>query len=210
MATLDLLSIEEARSAINLAAGVTTHDTELAEMVTGISAQVDELCGPVVARAVTETHDGGRPSITLDTVPISSITSVTEYDTAGTSTALTAETVSTKPASGYLLETGALYAKVHRRSSGADSVFLAGRQNVVIVTSAGRYATTAAVGGGFKSAAKSILRAVWQQEAGRWAQSPEFIDDAENDEAGSFLSVEDMVRRRLRTELLGGIVAGLA
>lgn len=207
MAATDVLSIEEARSAINVAAGVTTHDTELTTMNSAIAELMDELLGPIVARAVTEAHDGGRTTVTLDTTPVLSVTSVTEYDTDGTSTALTAETVSTKPASGYLLESDDHLALIHRRSSGADSMFQAGRLNVVVVTSAGRYADTAAVGARFKDAAKAALRAKWQVEAPRWAQTARFVDQVDVEEGPAHVDLAAMIRSALPLEQ---ILPGLA
>jgi hypothetical protein len=204
VATLDILTEAEGSAAIN--AGAVVH-AELPGLITGISGQIDDLCGPVVAREVTEYHDGGRESILLRTSPIMSVTSVTEYDSAGTSTTLTAATPSTKPADGYLLDSRGLIAQIFRRSGGGRATFTIGEQNVVVVTSAGRFADTASVDEMFKSAAKSILRAVWQQEAPRWAQQSDFIDDSEVGLVSSYVSVADMVKRRLPREMLIGGIA---
>ena len=199
MAVLDLLSIAEARAAIN--SHDVTHDVAIAAMVSGISAQVDDWCGPVVARAVTERHDGGSWWVPLRTTPILTVTTVTEYTSAGTPTVLTVEDEDTKPAAGYLLESRGHFAQLLRRSSGTSANFATGRQNVVVVTSAGRYASTETVGEKFKAAVRSMLKVTWDQESPRWAQSAEFVTAAEMGIVPSFVSVESMIKRRLGSEL---------
>lgn len=208
MAILDILDLSEARACVPTNEG--KHDERLADMVTGISAQIDALCGPVVARAVTEAYDGGKPTIWLHKLrqsPVLSITSVTEHYE-GTATVLTAETSTV--AGTYLLKRTEHFTGIARRSSFDDWVFAGGRENVVVVASAGRFATTATVDAGFKEAAKSILRAQWQQETGRWAQSPQFIDDSELGLTPGYISVEDMVRRRLPHEIPKTRISGFA
>lgn len=201
---LDILTLAEGQSAINSAAALAV--TELEALITGVSGQIDELCGPVVARAVTEYHDGGNWWVILDTPPALSITSVAEYSRTGAATALTAEDHDTKPAAGYLLDGNEHRAKLLRRASGSSTPFLAGEQNVAITYQAGRYADTASVAGKFKAAAASILRYVWQQEAAAWQQRPQAFDDFEPGTTG-FLSIPDLIRNRLPGELRGPLVA---
>ncbi len=162
----DLLSIEEARSA----AGVkgSAQDTRLAIYVSALSRRLDRACGAVVERTVTsELHNGGRPTIRLRH-PASAFTAVTEYQ--GTSgITLTRETPGTAPGDGYLAEPHApepsLFSGVlHRRSGGYDACFWAGRLNLAVSYTAGRYATTAAVDELFKEAATIVLANLWTAE----------------------------------------------
>lgn len=205
MAARDLLSLEEGRRAVNLPspASVNTLDTDLQLYITGISGRVDKLCGPVVQRAVTgERHNGGRSKVLLDLQHVASVTSVVEW--AGTTqTALTAETDSTKPASGFLLD-GDIYAWVWRRSGNSDATFPAGRRNVVVGYTAGRYTATATVGETFKLAAGSVLRRIWKREQSSWAQTPGFFEDTENPAAGLgfYKAVDPMVKELLCDEML--------
>lgn len=168
--TTDILSLGEAYDAINIPSA-TGHDDELRRWITAVSDFIDERCGYVVQRTVTdEAHDGGEPSIEPTHTPVVSVTSVTEYD--GTvSQTLTAETNSTKPTYGYFLDRfDPHYCVIWRRSSNADTTFPSGRGNVVVTYEAGRYASTADVAPRFKEAAAAMLRRLYQRESGAWAK----------------------------------------
>lgn len=203
MATNDLLTLAEAKTALNLEASATTHDTELALWITAVSTRIDKLCAPVVIRTVTdETHDGGRSCIRLRKAPVSeasatTVTSVSEYDQT-TLTALTAETNGSKPAQAFAFDQvlGLLY----RRSSGSDASFVSGRGNVLVTYQAGRYSATATVDALFKLAAGAILRRLWQREQGAWATGGDpFV---ESTGSGFFNAVDPMVKELLGDELL--------
>lgn len=165
--TLDVISLAEAKTALNIATGVTTWDTPLAQAITAISRQLDDLCGPIVNRTVTdELHDGGDWTIRLRKRPVASITTVTEYD--GTNgTTLTAETNAAKATSNYLhdgtfgtITSGLL----RRRDTDSDAWFEPGRRNIAVTYVAGRAANTAAVDAKFKQAAVMMLRNIWTAE----------------------------------------------
>lgn len=169
--TLDLLTLAEAKQALNLS-GTTAHDAELPGWITAVSQRLDELVGPVVQRTVTtERHNGGVHRIFLRNHPNTSITSVTEY--AGTTgTALAEETNASKPNDAYLVEPyeadpAYLSSIVRRRSSDADTVFAPGRLNVEFTYVAGRFLDTASVAERFKTGARLTLQNLWrsQQEA---------------------------------------------
>lgn len=166
---LDLLTLTEAKRAINLATTDTTQDDELRTLVAAVSLRLDRLCGPVVRRTVTdEPYDGGTTHLFLRHAPAAAtsattITAVKEYS--GTSlTTLAAESVGTQPSAGYSFEqrTGILT----RRAGGVDGTFADGRQNVLVTYSAGRYADTASVAANFKQAAAITLAHVWRLEQG--------------------------------------------
>lgn len=165
--TLDVVSLAEARSALNIQSADTSQDTELASYITAVSRRLDDLCGPIVKRTVTsEEYVGGSGTIALRYAPASrtaatTITSVTEYS-GGTAQALSAETLTTSTAYDFAFDaaTGVLT----RRSSWGDSTF--GAQRVVVTYSAGRYANTAAVDPKFKQAALIMLSHLWTSEQG--------------------------------------------
>lgn len=158
---LDLLTLTEGKRAINLPESSTQHDAELAQFITAVSRRIDDLCGPVVARTVTEElHDGGSSLLFLRNFPVLSVTSVTEY-ASGTPTVLTAESVSVS--GGYALRDGVL-----ARRSGWSS--MSWGSQVVVTYEAGRYENTAAVDAKFKLAAGSILRRLWAREASAWSR----------------------------------------
>lgn len=160
--TLDVLTLDEAKAAINLTGS--SQDTELASYITAVSRRLDELAGAIVVRTVTgEVHSGGRSLITLLYRPVVSITSITEYQYT-TAQALTAETNATKPATGYLVDLR--WGDIRRRASGGDSWFPSGMDNIVVTYVAGRAATTAAVDPKFKQAAAIFLSHLWRLEQG--------------------------------------------
>lgn len=167
MATLDVLSLVDATTALGYRSGDPSKMGRLESLVTAVSTRLDELVGPIVRRTVTEHHDGGCSEILLRRRPVASITSVTEY-AAGVATVLTAETVSaagTYVAPGDPDNDGLLSGTVVRRSGFADAWFPAGRGNVVVVHVAGRYASTADVAGTrYHEAALLMLRTAWQSD----------------------------------------------
>lgn len=204
MADTDLLTIVEARLAVNLPSGDTSHDTDLQLYVTGITGRIDAICGPVVERTVTaEKHNGGRSKILLDVQHAASITSVSEFSNT-TETQLTEETNASKPSSGFLLNTAAPYDWIIRRSGNADATFPSGRNNVVVTYEAGRYADTASVDDTFKLAASSVLRRIWKREQSSWAQTPDFFTETENPTPSQrfFRAVDPMVKELLADEVL--------
>ena len=159
MATTDIVSEQEAGAYL----GNPADATGWMALIEAISDRVDDLSGPVVQRAVTDVFDGGHSSVILRKPPAATITSVTEV-IGTTSTALTLETASVKPSTGYLFDANTSI--VYRRASGYDYPFWPNRQNVTVVYSAGRYANTAAVSQRFKQATLLTLAHHWQKERG--------------------------------------------
>lgn len=164
MATTDVLTIDEARAAIGAASDAT--DTYLETLIEAVSERLDDICGPIVTRSVTEYHNGGCTTVAPYEAPVSSFTSITEAD-GTTTTALTAESFGT--AGTYLFDP--VTQTVRRRSAFYDATFPSGLQNVRLVYSAGRYASTAAVASRFKEAAKIIVAHIWRNERGSGNQT---------------------------------------
>ena len=206
MDALALLSREEAYEAINDTASAQSvaspdRDPEFVGVwVPAISRRVDELCGPVVVRTVTdERHDGGVYAIQLSKSPVLTVTTLVEY-ASGVVTTLTAEQDATLPDDGYLLETLGSTTFVYRRSSGSDRLFAYGRQNVKVTYEAGRAADTDAVDAKFKLAAGAILRRLWSREAGAWARGGDPFTEA-GVGPGFFKAIDPMVREFLSDEM---------
>lgn len=175
MATLDVVSVERAKQALDLGVADVRKSDVLATAITAVSQLIDDVCGPVVQRTITDPIDtpGDLCHVTLKTAPVASITSVTFYDS-GASEVLTAETLST--AGDYLAEledrvrpdgtTPLLSGRLRRRSGFRDWYWKRGRVQVVYV--AGRYTNTAACAGSrFELAAMLTLRSSWRA----WEQS---------------------------------------
>lgn len=180
--TVDVLTISEARQAVGLTSDES--DDRLKTLITAVSTQLDEMCGPVRTRTVTdELHDGGRHEILLRKLPVYSITTVTEYDNT-TATTLTAETNATKASTNYMhagtagrLSSG----RVFRRNNNGDDTFAPGRRNVTVTYVAGRAASTDGVPAKFKQAAAMMLRNVWVSEAASGSETfGAFTDQAPN------------------------------
>lgn len=156
--TFDVVTAAEVTPFLSFSSAPTT----LEAAITAVSRRLDEACGAIVTRGeVTEYHDGGHGTVRLKH-PASAFTSVTEYQGSSAVT-LTRETVGTEPADGYYAEPHApdrtlFSGRLVRRSGGKDYGFYAGRGNVAVVYTAGRYADTASVDRRFKEAALIMLR----------------------------------------------------
>ena len=158
---LDVITLAEAKAALNIPTANTTLDAEIATYITAISGRLDDLCGPIVIRTVTEQHDEPGDRIFLSQYPVDTVTTVTEY-TGGTATVLTAENLETNSADNYLLDAPI---GVIRRRSGWSTVCFASTA-VVVEYEAGRYADTASVARKFKQAAEIMLSHLWRGEQG--------------------------------------------
>lgn len=201
MAALDLITLNEAKATLNISSGELEHDEEIARFVTAVSERIDDLCGPVVARSVTELHDGGRYALRPRSTPVSAVTTLTEYAHT-TPTVLTAETNVSKPADGYLLVDEWVHnVQIVRRSGGSDSYFPSGRRNVELVYSSGRAATTADVPDVFKMAAALTVQHMWRPSAGGWAQSMQFDDTGRPSSPVAAWMVPKAVKELLADEL---------
>lgn len=200
--TLDLLTLDEAKRALNIPLADTTQDTEVASYITAVSRRVDAMCGPVVIRTVTgELHTGGSSMLFPKMAPVATVTSVAEY--AGTTaTTLAAETNAAKTVNDYLV--GVDGQVIFRRATGGDSIFPVGRSNVVITYTAGRYANTGAVDPRFKQAAAIFLSHLWRFEQGQGSTT--FGGPAEGLGIPSF-GTPNAVRDLLADELRAPVVA---
>lgn len=203
--SLNIVTPEEAKDAINFSkAGKTSHDIELSKWITAVSRRIDKLCGPVVARAVSDAdklYDGGQHAIRLQVTPVYLVTSLTEYSNT-TATTLTAETNTTKPTDGYLLDERSQHdVLIRRRNGNGDSTFPAGRRNIEIDYQAGRYADTDTVDAKFKMAVGAILRRLWSREAGAWAQAGDPFTEAGAGTVGFFRTVDPVVTEFLYDEM---------
>lgn len=176
MAANDLLGTLEAQYALGLgtldATAASRKGTLLATAITAVSESIAEHYGTVIYGTVTgELHDGGRPYVYLDHQPVQGIVQVVEYDET-TAATLTAESNTSKPADGYVVELA--NGRVGRRNGNADTNFPKGVNNVYVTYVAGRYASTATVGAKWKEAASLYLKSVWRAYEDAVGQVDEF------------------------------------
>jgi len=159
--TYDLLTLDEAKRALNIPLADTAFDTELASYVTAVSQRLDDLCGPIIKRSVTAEQHDGQGIIWPDLQPVATIGAVTEY-VSGTGTTLTAETLNA--AGDYTLaHAGTHNSQLRRRTSWSDQPWSG---PVTISYVAGRFNSTADVSPKFKQAAAKTLAWLWKGDQG--------------------------------------------
>lgn len=175
--TLDLLSLEEAKTAVGIDLDDDSDDTKLVTYNTAVARLLDSRIGPTVQRTVTaeEHHDVcGHMTLVLRHRPVSAVASMTEYqDTTGT--ALTVMSLTSHPDDGYRLAPydpqAGLYSGVVTRTSGDRPTVFQGP--VAVTYTAGRVASTTSVDARFKHAAAICLENLWrdrQQTAGQFGE----------------------------------------
>ena len=65
-----IISLADAKTALNIPVGVTTFDAKIRQYIRSITGFVEKYCGPVNVRTFTERVYGGGMSITLNHVPV--------------------------------------------------------------------------------------------------------------------------------------------
>lgn len=160
---LDVITLAEAKRAVNIAAANTDHDTEISSYVTAVSLAMDKIFGPIVQRQVTESHDGGSGMVFFRKRPVASLVSVVERS-GSTATTLAAEDFQAPTGDDYQFDAGV--GILSRRSGGWDSRFAGGSQNVLVTYVAGRFRSTATVDARFKQGAAIMFSHLWRPEQG--------------------------------------------
>lgn len=191
--TLDVLTLNEAKAAVNIQTTNVDFDAELEQQVTAVSRMIDAACGPVVQRTITaELHDGNTTVIWPRYTPVASVTLVRSAS-GGTITTVTAVAFG-GTGDGYTL-TGNRLTHSSGRWTGSQ---------VELTYVAGRYATTAAVDARFKTCAASVLRRLWKRESGTWAQSSNFFETTDTVQSGSgfFRVAKPIIDEMLLDELV--------
>lgn len=171
--TLDVTTIALVKDMLGITG--TDQDDELQRVVTGVSRKLDDLCGPIVNRTITDERHRRPQShrIKLRKSPVSSVTTVVTW-VSGTDTTLTAETDST--AGDYRLEADWQHAPwLVRRSSWSDRNWtLSG--DVLVTYVAGRAANTAAVDDLFVEAAHLMVAHLFKTTGPSWHTTQDFFD----------------------------------
>jgi len=163
MATRDLLSLPEAKKALNINVADAEDDDLLAMYVTAASDLLDEHIGPSVARSVTsEVHDGlnragtgYRNAIVLRHRPVVSITSVTVNGV------VLAQTTDYWADQDPLIET-LFSGRLRRRYGTVWGSWDYGTANIVCTYTAGRVQATSDVPARFKRACGIVLENLWR------------------------------------------------
>lgn len=164
---MPLVTKPEVKNHLNIPESETKFDTELDIFINAALPKVEYIIGPIEARTLTEIyHVCGRSQLILTTVPVLSVTTVTEY-LGGQAHVLANEPPSTTSPTlyGYYLE-NAQSGLIRRRSYGYNATFLG--HEVVVTYQAGRASVPADV----KLAALDDIRALFQQT--QTAARPQF------------------------------------
>lgn len=142
----DILSLPDARTALRLPTADTSNDTDLtATYIPAVTAIVEDIAGPQTTHnGMTWTADGGTTAILLPSV-VTAVTSVVE-----SGATLVAN-------NDYVVDLNS--GIVYRGSTSAPTVFVPGRQNVVITYNAVVTAPKNVV-----LAARIILAHLWQAD----------------------------------------------
>lgn len=155
-----IIGLADARAAIGLPTAATSKDDLLRAYVAAATPLMEDLCGPILSRSVTDTHDGGG-RVRLMYAPVISITSVKESYGNFTRT-LTEQALdgSSFDAYGYTVDKD--LGILTRRVSGRDAVFAPGRRNILVSYTAGR----ATIGENLLKATQRLVRWLWEPEQG--------------------------------------------
>jgi hypothetical protein len=158
-----VLTLAEAKSVLGRGGGDKTEDEAIQRAVDALTGAFDAHFGTVLHATVTaEEHEGNRRRIRVRRAPVSSWTTVTEYEST-TSRVLTRQTLGTAPASGYVAEAaspGLFTGWLTRTAGGIDYAFARG--GVAVTYQAGRFATVADVPDRWKEAATVALVSWWR------------------------------------------------
>lgn len=168
MAATDIIDLAAAKKQLNIPVEETSDDEELAGYVSGVTRVVERYVGVVIGRSVTDVFDGGGAVVLLRTLPVLSITSVTDSG-------------ATVDASGYRVSKPS---GVLTRVAGPSPLpFLPGFQSVEVTYQAGQAANIAEVKeelGDVRLAALLILQHMWDTQrpaaAGPFSQGSDDFD----------------------------------
>lgn len=149
-----MLSLDEARSALNTPTGVTVNDEELRLYLAAATVVIEDMAGPQLKATATHCFDGGRGTLVLPEIEIAAVNSITVNG-------------ATIDPSSYRVDTysGVIYAYYGQ--------FQWGIRNVVVSYTVGG----AAVAPNVVLAARELVRFWWQQgqqgNAGRGRSQPD-------------------------------------
>lgn len=111
-------------------------DLELQGFVDAATPLIENMAGPVIPRTVTEYHSGGMTSITLNSQPVQSVTSIVE--TYGQTNYSLTQVELGQGMTGFAFTLDPLMGRIVRRAYNAEAMFPIGNNNVKVVYVAGR------------------------------------------------------------------------
>jgi len=156
-----IISLSEARASLRIPSGQTIQDDDIRFLIASATPVMEDLCGAIIARTVTDTYDGGRAQIALITAPLIDVTSVIETSGSGYVKTLTKQdpfSGSGFDSFGYMVDLKS--GLITRTASGVAIPFISGTRNIQIVTIVGR----ATLPANLVKATQRLVRFMYQQE----------------------------------------------
>lgn len=130
-------------------------DLELQGFIDAATPLIENMSGPVIPRTVTEYYSGGTSVITLNSMPVQSITSIVE--TYGQTNYSLTQSELGSAMSGFAFTFDALTGRVIRRAYNAEAMFPIGANNVKVIYVAGRDTVPANI----RLAALMLIQHLW-------------------------------------------------
>jgi hypothetical protein len=160
-----LVDLPSVKAHLNITPTDGRQDDELQGFILAAADLARDHCGPFIPETHTEFHDGGKPSIVPDWLPVKSVLSVTEFYGLY-SYALTETPLGGSQASAFAFSVDYSTGELTRRTFSGDAVdFADGTKNVKVVYTAGR----AGVPYSIRLGVLELVRHMWQltQQGGR-------------------------------------------
>ncbi|MGW1623041.1 hypothetical protein [Streptomyces sp. NPDC002172] len=160
---MGIVDLDSVKAHLNMPVGDTSQDAELQGFIDAAGDVARDVVGPILPEVHTEWHNGGSPTITLDWLPVASVTSVTEYVAASTYM-LTEQPLGTS-VGAYEYTVDLDRGQITRRAVGDAVRFPAGTKNVKVVYTSGDGVVAPTV----RLGALELIRHLWQltQQGGR-------------------------------------------
>ena len=148
-----LVSLDEVKAHLNKTDF--TDDLELEGFIEAATPLIENITGPVINRTVVEYHDGGSMSISLDQMPVASITSIVE--TYGQTNYTLAQVEMGTAQSGFSYSFSPTTGQVIRRAFNSAAIFPQGEKNIAVTYVAGR----ATVPANIRLATMMLVQHLW-------------------------------------------------
>lgn len=154
-----ILSMKEVKRYLNKDLNVTVDDEEIRDLADTVTTIVEDIVGPVIPRAVTETFDGGGSVLYLKGGHVRAVTAVREAWGVGDVRTLTAYVPGVnEPADGFYFDREG--GRVYRTTGGSRTRFYGGLGGVNVDLVRGRET----IPPNFRTAAGSMISHVWRQD----------------------------------------------
>ena len=166
----DPVSLDYIKNHLNMT-GITADDAELQTVVGAAVGVLEDIIGPVAARSITDTFNGGVSQIVLRTQPVLAVTSVSERLGLITYTDVADVPGTSYSTYGYQLDDNGI---VTKHMSGWTVPFFNGTRNVTVTYTAGRTSLSPKL----QLAVAELTLHLWKTQQGsrsRQTQPDEFV-----------------------------------